>query len=105
MTVVKTKRGKRQDKPSQAKPFLFGNKVWCSQYNVLVVAGQPAGWWAILEGCPQRAKSGWGVKMVNPTMADSIKGNSCEQWKRGEEQSQQEIEIEQGRKWGKRKRT
>ena len=76
MRVVKTKRGKRQD-----KLFLSRNKAWCNQHSVMVVAGQLAGQWAILEGRPQRAKSGWGVKMINHVMANSIKGNSCEQWK------------------------
>ena len=46
MRVLKTKRGKRQD-----KPLLSGNEAWCSQHNVVVVAGQPIGQWVVLEGC------------------------------------------------------
>ena len=76
MRVVKTKRGKRQD-----KRFLFRNEVWCSQHSVMVVAGQPAGQWIVLEGCLQWAKSGWGVKMVNLVMVDSVKSSSSQQWK------------------------
>ena len=53
-----------------------------------------------LKGCPQRAKNDWGVKLVNPITPGSIKCHSCEQWK--EEEPQQEIEIEQGRKRAKK---
>ena len=42
-------------------------------FRAMVVAKQLEGQWAILEGHPKRAKSSWGVKMVNPTMANSIK--------------------------------
>ena len=52
MRIVKTKRGKKQD-----KPLLSRNEAWCIQHNVMVVAGQLASQGAILEGCPQRAKS------------------------------------------------
>ena len=78
MRVMKIKRGKRQD-----KPFLSENEVWCSQHSVMVVAGQLVSQSVVLEGHPQRAKSGWGVKMINPTMVGGIKGHSCEQWKGG----------------------
>jgi len=26
-------------------------------YLVVVVAGQPMGWWAVLKGCPQQARN------------------------------------------------
>ena len=40
-------RGKKHD-----KPFLSGNEVWCNQHNAMVVVGQPASQWAVLEGRP-----------------------------------------------------
>ena len=60
----------------------------------MVVAKQPESQWAVLEGHPWGAKSIWGVKMINLTIANSIKRGSCEQWKRGGRKE----------KWGRKKR-
>ena len=34
----------------KTKPLLFGDEAWHNQHNVVVVAGQSADQWAVLEG-------------------------------------------------------
>ena len=43
---------------NKTKPLLSENVVWHGQHNVMVVAGQLADQWAVLEGHPQQAKGG-----------------------------------------------
>ena len=42
----------------KTKSLLFGDEVWHSQHNLVVMAEQPADQWALLEGHSQQAKSG-----------------------------------------------
>ena len=67
----------------KTKLLLSGDEEWHGQHSIVVVAGQSADQWVVLEGHPQKAKSSLRVKMANPVTAGSIKGYKCTQWKEG----------------------
>ena len=75
MRVMKTERSKKQD-----KQFCLGMRSGATNtFRVMVVTEQPIVQWGSLERTPIRSQKQLRGKMVNPTMADSIKSGSREQ--------------------------
>ena len=82
-------------------------------FSAMVVAGQLASQWAVLEGNLWGAKSSWGVKMANLITVDSIKGGSCvvggtqkkDRKRKKEEEVEQRKEREKRKEKEKKKKT